>query len=212
MLKNITLLIAFVSIISIQNMHSQAPWVFGLKGGPAWAAVVPVESGDVEEWESGYGFGAFMSLNITQNIGLQLEGMFQQKGGIFSNSTQGTLHSYHLSYMEFPALARFRIPVIPERLYPHGFVGYYVAKNTDTRLDERDDQGRLIDSPDADVPSFDHGMVYGGGIDFELEKTVFALDFRFNESNVEYEDYGSGELLHNRSMAVNFGVGFVLGR
>lgn len=136
---------------------------------------------------SGLALGALLELGPDQGLGLQIEGMYVQKGGqIPSGSTAFSLSptsttKIALDYLEFPVLMKYKIDT--PLLKPHFILGPYLAfkmKNEAT-----------VGLTPSTIPSksSELGMTAGAGIELAFTPlTSFFASLRYHLGFSDVDD------------------------
>ena len=123
--------------------------------------------------------GLFMSYAPISWFSIQPELLYSQKG--VKLEWFGAEAVAKLDYIEIPVLAKLNIPI--GAVKPNIFVGPAFAFNIVARgtVDVGGTtvvSGSLKDAG-ADIEAFDFGLVFGGGVDFEVGSVLVTLDGRY---------------------------------
>jgi hypothetical protein len=155
---------------------------FGLKGGLTLYTLTDSFGGMDETSDSKLGFaaGLFVEKPFTDIFSLQVEGLFVQKGGEYTDEDWGD-EIVTLSYVDVPVLLRANIPLdgnATPYLYGGGFVGYLL----DATAEE--------DGVSIDVGEFandiNYGLSFGAGVSFG----AFNIDVRYDLGLADIYDEG----------------------
>lgn len=132
--------------------------------------------------------GAFLVLPLTDNLSLQPELLYIQKGGHFSQpvSERYSVERYRLSYVQGLILGRRTLP-IRGRLSAHAVAGLSVdlALGGTVRRDARSAEGTFEDHIDLmannHLRRWDVGLVFGAGLGYRVGATSrLSIDLRYN--------------------------------
>ncbi len=182
----------------------------------------------------GFSFGAAAELSLGGRMGLQIEGLFVQKGAKYEefdpylisdgNGNQEMAYlefTEKLNYLEFPVLLKYNLRgkevggyFIAGPSFGFGMSGTgsgsYKGETQDFPFDDFDinfGSGR-----NDQYTSFDFSLAFGGGAFFELYTGKIVADVRFNLglSNISNAD-SSQNSIKNRSIMISFGYLYPLG-
>jgi len=187
--------------------------------------------------ESKLGFigGIYATLQINQQFGIRLEGLYTKKGGKGKNS--GTLDVYDptdtfmgtlsvsgentltLDYFEFPLLAVFSFPISPTATFDL-FAGPALAFNTNAEfgtevtmsfLGESESTTEKTDISD-DVEGTDFGGVLGAGVTFDLQSVVLFGEARWTYGFSKIDKSSDNMDIKNSAFGFMVGVGIPLAK
>jgi opacity protein-like surface antigen len=142
---------------------------FGVKAGVNSSNIKFSDSAD-QETKSLVGAvgGLFLGKQINDNVGVQIEGLFSQKGA--KDATSGSDAKFRLTYIDVPVLLRFDPTTTNETRF-HVFTGPQLSFKTKA---EGTEDGQTFDL-DSEIESTDFGWVLGAGV----ERSRFSLDVRY---------------------------------
>ena len=149
--------------------QSPSAVTFGLKGGVNSATV------DVSD-DSDYGMrwgavgGLFLGGRITDNVGLQVEGLFSQHGA--TDKTPGSDVKIRVTYIDVPVLLRFG-STTTNATHFHVFTGPQAGFKVNAEATSK--AADLTVDLDDDVENLDFGWTAGVGV----ERNRVSLDVRY---------------------------------
>lgn len=169
---------------------------FGVKAGVNAANLKFDDSADVETktlW--GAVGGLFAGMQINDNVGVQIEGLFSQKGA--KEDSPGNTGKMKLTYIDVPILLRVG-PTSTNETHFHVFTGPQLSFNTKA---EQEFDGQTIDVKD-DVESMDFGWVLGAGV----ERGRVNLDARYALGLKNIATDSTDSTVKNRVFSVTVGI------
>ena len=167
--------------------------------------------GDWRDTDSKMGFcgGAFITCNINEMFAVQTEFLFTMKGANlgeivrtdeFGNIIETSSIRDVLNYLEIPVLGK--LSVLPQgRVRPNLFAGPFFALKLSGK--------HKVGSQETDMENLkdtDYGLVFGGGVDFELGQGELTVDARYTLGLAKI--YDSGIDVKNRVISVMLGYSF----
>jgi hypothetical protein len=167
--------------------------------------------GGWRDTDSKMGFcgGAFITCSINEMFAVQTEFLFSMKGAIlgeiarrdeFGNIVETFTISEVLNYLEIPVLGK--LSVLPRsRVKPNLFAGPYYALKLSGK--------HKIGSYETNIEYLkdgDYGLVFGGGVDFELGEGELTVDTRYTLGLSQI--FGSSIDSRNRVISVMLGYSF----
>lgn len=148
-------------------------------------------------------FGVFFSGRIGKYFAIQPEAYYSQKGT--KTTALGETSEIRLSYLEIPVLAKFYI--IPEgEAQPVLFAGPALG----IKLSAKGISGGVSTDISEEIKGTDFGLIFGGGLEYNLGKALLIVDLRYNIglANIyALTDMGAVSM-KNKAFAVMIGVGF----
>lgn len=158
--------------------------------------------------------GLAATFPVTEGFGIQLGGMYSQKGGGL-DMEDGATSSIEFDYVEFTLLGRVGFPLSGERLTAHLVAGPALAWQLSCGLAAMG-EGASANTDCADhgliAKDYDIGLAGGGGIGIgltdRLQVTLGAL-YTYGLSNIDDSD--SSDTLNNRALTFRTGFEFPLG-
>lgn len=154
---------------------AQQSMQFGARAGVSYATTRT--NADIDYGSTaGFVVGAFARMGLSENLFVQPELLFVQKGSsyTFSGFGQEIEGTQKLNYLELPVLVRYQIPT-GASVTPAVFAGPAVAY----KISESINAGEESQDSD-DAKSFDVGVVVGGGVD------IHAFDFGTLTADLRY--------------------------
>lgn len=158
----------------------------------------------------GYQIGLFYGYALTDNIVIQPEVYYVQKGHEYKESGGSAKIDTVLNYIEVPVLFKYKFAT-EGSFIPSFFVGPYAAFKASAKEKykgfEDPEENGSIDIKD-DVKSTDFGLVFGLGADLKVgETTKFIIDLRYSLglTKVAKDSIADSK---NTSLALLIGLGF----
>lgn len=196
----LALLFALPSIASAQAGSSG----FGVKGGFNISSV-KVDFDDVSvtgDGRAGILLGAFYAVDFNPHFGIQVEGLFTQKGtefGVEDDLGFDDDTSFKLNYIEFPVLARVNFPASAAtvRLLAGPAIGFKASQSIKVGNIE-------IDADEVPLKSFDFGLALGGAVEINR----FIVDARYTWGLTDINDSDDAEEPTVKNRAFSFSVGW----
>ncbi len=162
---------------------------------------------------TGIGIGAHGALDVSANFGVTLELLYSQKGAkVTEDDARAT---YQFNYLEFPLLARYRVPAAAGRtVEPHVAGGFVLGFEVGCKL--KGESGAVavtIDCTEAGVEtkSLDLGLMFLGGFDILLGPGALMLDAGYNFGLTNINDVSSEGSVKNRMLYLKAGYKYPLG-
>ena len=190
---------AAIMLPSMAAAQSVYPTTFGLKAGVNSSTLSTDD--DLLDVGSRWGAvaGAFVGKNITDNLGIQLEGLFSQRGA--NDKTSGVDNSLRLTYLDVPLTARFG-STSANNMHFHAFTGPQLGIKLSAKAKD-DFLGTEIDLDD-EVKSWDFGWTVGAGV--EMNRVSLDARYTLGLTNIDNSDTDSS--LKNRTFTVLLGYRF----
>jgi len=159
------LLIGLVLTLGVSSAAAQTSPSFGVKAGVNFANL-DFDADDVNlsfDRRTALVAGGFVLWPVRDTFGLQVEGLFTQKGAKIEDD--GIEGSIKLDFFEVPVLARFSVPSSTRTSF-HLFAGPSFGFRLRARSEaESEGESEDLDISD-DVAGFDLGLVVGAGVEF----------------------------------------------
>ena len=195
MKKMIMLLVIAVLMVGTTSVYGEG---FGVKAGVNMASM-----SDFDNSKSllGFAFGGYYSFSLSENVEIQPEVLFSQKGVKFEE-TIGVFdltESFNLTYLEIPILFKYNFS--GETLKPYVFAGPYIGLKLSAKY-KREVNG--VEAPDEDldgVKGMDFGATFGAGFAYGS----ISLDVRYSLGLAKVAEDGDTK---NSSLSVMVGYGF----
>lgn len=193
------------------DAKAQFGFALGPKGGVAITTFKGTNSDNIESRTSGF-YGIFTNFQVGRVLSIQPEFLLTERGAKFtSNSVRSDVR---ISYFDIPVLAKLRLPLANEVIFPHILLGPDFAFKTDFKASAQDTQsGSTISVNDADVKKSDIGGLLGAGIDIQTRGSglFFTIDGRYGWSFQDLNDNDNMITLRNRGWMFSAGLGFRIG-
>jgi hypothetical protein len=189
--------------LAAQDEHSD----IGFQVGYSRARFSDDQSG-LGESRSGSLFGVFVGSNLAGPLSAQLELFLAKKGGGLSTAVESVpvRVSVQLVYLEFPLLARFKIPV-GGRLHPNVFGGGSLALNIGCDIQAEIpgviEQQACDEAGDIELNTVDAGAVVGAGFEYDWRDSNARLEIR---QTFGLREVAPGDPAKNRAWAILFGI------
>jgi opacity protein-like surface antigen len=160
-------------------------------------------SGEVEPFNRmGLAVGVGINLGLSRFVALQADILFVQKGSNYETDGEDR-GSIHLEYLEFPLLARVRLPV-SQRATPYMLVGPGFSYTI--TAEARGANGGSRDLKE-ETRSIDLGLIVGVGTALQIvQQSELVVEARYEMGLVSIDDSGDGGEVYNR--AFTFLVGY----
>ena len=197
-----------------RQAEGEVTFDLGLKGGVSFANTTEVYDGVKYPTTSALVapvFGAFVSINLNKMFAFQPEAYLLTQGGIWEDDFEGSIYKWEhaVKYIQVPLLAKIRLAqgkTLTPVLFAGPAVDILVSANERFWID-----GVLeYDQSFKDyVKPLHVGAVFGGGVDFKLDKVMLCLEVRYNLGLVNtIKDPDPGQSYKYRTLMVLAGVGF----
>ncbi|MBN2565504.1 MAG: PorT family protein [Candidatus Eisenbacteria bacterium] len=205
-MKLLSTLIVATALIAIAASGACAEgFAIGFKGGVT-ATSVYGDLSDRYEHKLCVAGGVFLSVSLSERVGLQGELLYVRKGANVSDSDGLAVW---LDYVEVPMLVKVSLPV-GESFVPNLFVGPALGFNVRAESGVGDDFENL----ERYVSDTDVSIVVGAGFDHQLGGASLVGDIRyeFGLMNVNDEDAFVGDVASqkNHGIVAMVGIAFSL--
>ena len=205
------LLMTIILFSSCLRAHAQFAFSAGPKGGFAITTFRGDDADDVDTRTSWLG-GVFTNFQLGKVVALQPEFLLTEKGA--EVTSDNTRSKFSINYFEIPVLAKLRLPLANEVIFPHVLLGPYFAFRTDFDATSTDTQsGSSIQINTSDVRKSEVGALVGAGIDIQTQGSgvFFTIDGRYGWSFHDLNDNDDVITLKNAGWTFAAGIGFRLG-
>jgi opacity protein-like surface antigen len=153
--------------------HQSLKTHFGVLGGAAFAKPGGPDANEINGTYTGFAIGGFVGLQLTPGFAIEPEVLYIQKGAKeTSSSNTGTITGkIKVPYVEFPVLAKLRIPAKGGGIVsPHLYAGPALAFKAGCHAKFSQGSTSISDSCDATslnikIKSTDFSLAFGGGVD-----------------------------------------------
>jgi len=196
--------------------------------------------GDVGDFKSGFIGGAFLTLFLSDMIGIQTEAMYIQKGGEGPAKGQiifrpeygqpqfalfdGTVYA-KINYIEVPLLAVFRFDAVDSgNLRIHGLAGPTFALKTDAkgslegqgRIKLQDESYRLVDVDQEDdlrnrVKNFEFGILIGAAVYWDIGNVDLVFESRWERGLTTIDNTTLYRDIETSNVCLMFGFSYPFG-
>ncbi len=186
---------------------------FGLKGGVALANILETWNGEKYPSTSpviGPVVGGFAAFNLNKVLTLQPEVYFLTQGGIWEETNFDLVQKWEhvYKYIHVPVLAK--VHLVPDgKMVPILFAGPSVDFLLSANRKYWED-GVLVEEGDYDSKKTNFSAVFGGGVEFKMEKVTLILDVRYalGLTNILVNDAEENWSLKTRGLMFMAGIGF----
>jgi outer membrane immunogenic protein len=189
---------AAIMLPSVAAAQTAYPTTFGLKAGVNSSTLNSDD--DLLDVGSLWGAvaGAFVGKNMSENLSLQLEGLFSQRGA--KDNTFGDDAKIRLTYLDVPVTARFG-STTANNMHFHAFTGPQLGIKLSSKY--TDDNDTDVDLDDS-LKSWDFGWTFGAGV----EMNRVSLDARYTLGLTNIDESDTDSSLKNRTFTVLLGYRF----
>lgn len=190
---------AAIILPSVAAAQTVYPTTFGVKAGVNSSTLSTDD--DAVDVSSRWGAvaGLFAGRNISENVGIQLEGLFSQRGA--KDNTSGSDTTLRLTYLDVPLTARFG-STSTNNVHFHAFTGPQLGIKLSAKA--KDDLLGVEIDLDDDVKSWDFGWTIGAGV----EMNRLSLDARYTMGLTDIDDSDTDASTKNRTFTVLLGYRF----
>ena len=201
------------SFLVFANIDTKAQFGFaaGPKGGVAITTLKGANSENIDSRTTGF-YGIFTNFQLGKVFSLQPEFLLTEKGA--SVTASNVRSDISINYFEVPILAKLRLPLANEVIFPHVLLGPNFAFNTDFDVTSTNTQtGSSVDVNKGDVRKSDIGALLGAGVDIQTPGNgiFFTIDGRYGWSFQDLNDDDGMVSLKNKGWMFSAGVGFRFG-
>lgn len=185
--------------------------VYGFKLGVNSASISNVDLDPEFEVSRKMGliFGAFYTLSLNDQIAIQPEFYYSQKGIKVSGTLEGTKISGKdsLNYLDIPVLMKMRIPA-QGKLTPSIFAAPCVSILLDAKeMAEWNGESQEQDIKE-DLNSLDFGMSLGATLEFETRHGILIIDLRYTLGLTKILKFPDDPNSKNSSLTLMTGFAF----
>jgi hypothetical protein len=198
-------------LLAHTDTHAQFGFSVGPKGGLAVTSLRGDDAGDIEARTTWF-YGIFTNFQLGKVFALQPELLLTERGAdVTSNNVRSNIS---INYFEVPVLAKLRLPLANEVIFPHILFGPNFAFRTDVDFTSTDTQsGGAISVSTDDIRKSDIGGLVGAGVDIQTQGSgiFFTLDGRYGWSFQDLNDNDNMIALRHSGWMFAVGVGFRIG-
>ncbi len=201
-------LIVLISInfLNFSILFSQESYSIGLKTGLNIATVKSdSEPLNKMEWRYGFSIGAFVTIPLTEKIGIQPELFYSQKG-YHSDEDYDEVTSemrLDLNYIELPILLTLKISDAVHVFFGPAY-SLYLNGETETQI-VRDGQVIFHEKENIEskyVENSDFSVVFGGSLTYD----ILILDLRYTFGFTNVSNFDQPLDFQNRVIQILFGI------
>jgi len=209
----------FVASLAVPQASAQNIKL-GVKGGVNFADVGGDDVSDTKN-KTGFIAGGFAEFMIGNMFAVQPEVLYSQKGfKIDDPDVDGKLK---LDYFEVPVLLKINVPIEGSKVHPSFYAGPAVSIKSSCKLQGEEsgvsfdidcDSPLIVDFIGEELPikSTDFGIVFGGGISFDVGGAEVGVDVRYNLGLTKVVDTDPQIDAKNRVISIMGTVGFPVTR
>jgi hypothetical protein len=196
------------------HFYSNAQFAFSL-GPKAGVAITSFHANNATVSARANGFwGLFTNFQLGRGFAIQPEFLMTRRGADVTSNNSTT--RFKLNYFEVPILAKFRLPLANETVFPHLLVGPNFGFKTKFNVSGTDTgNGTTVMANTSDIKKNDVGGLVGAGIDFQTRTSgiMFTIDGRygFGFSNAYSNNNTTAVTLRNIGWMFSAGLGFRIG-
>ncbi len=188
-MRKVLHLIALLTLVPALA-HAQ----FGIKGGVTFNTIDISEGTTNFDNSTGFVGGVSYGFRLSDNLGLQPELLYIEKGGESGNA------DVSLSYLEIPVLVRFMAAT--GRVQPFLLGGGYAAFKIQDECSVKQ-AGECL----GDLDSADFGLALGAGLRFG-GVTGITVELRWDRGLADINDTGTDASARNRAVMLMAGLSF----
>jgi Outer membrane protein beta-barrel domain len=204
-----SLFIVLAVVLAIPSLSAaQVPATeFGVKAGFN-ISNIKLDADDADltsDGRAGFLFGLWIARDFNPRAGIQVEGLFSQKGaefatedGVFEDNQDA---SFKLTYVEFPVLARVNFPAggATARVLVGPTFAFHVNETIKSG-------GVELDGDDVPLKTFEMGFALGGAVDIRR----FVIDARYTWGLTDINDSDDSDdfTVKNNTFSLSFGWRF----
>jgi hypothetical protein len=185
---------------------------WGVKGGLSMASEKWSDDTSASKSLTKPVFGVFFAFNLNKSFAIQPEIYYLTQGGIYTYEPEGIIYKYvdTFNYLQIPVLAKLRL-MPDKKLTPIVFAGPAVGVLLSAHYKYSVDG---VEEWDKNVKTWykstSFGLVFGGGVEYKLDKLMLVLDVRYDLglANIDKSDVPNPDTLKTRTLMFMVGVGF----
>lgn len=205
-MKQLALPLVAALLLAAQPAYAQA-LSFGVRGGLNYATA-DVKGEDFPHsvgYRTGFHVGILGNVDIAKNFALQTNLLYSQKG--FTEGDGDV--ALKVDYIEIPVMAVIKFPA---KISPHIYVGVVLGLESGCKASVGDIKDVKCDEADPDSPrtkGADSGLMFGGGVTFEMGSGGILLDAIYNYGLTDISEPGGG-IDDLKTRAFYLSAGYVL--
>lgn len=210
------LLFAALALCGATPLHA-ADFYAGVKGGLGLAGSWGADAGDSASMtgtlRAGFCGGAMGAVLFTENIGVQAEVLYAQKGKTGSGGIAGTSvqEDWKSDYVEVPVMCRLSYPLKTSRVLGYAGPSFsYLLSSSYTKSTQSDVSGNSTAVTDTkeSTSAFDIGLALGGGMEFDIRTGEIIFDLRFTPGFITTDGRTTGRQLDIKNYLITFLIGY----
>jgi len=155
--------------------------------------------------------GVFVAFNISDMLAIQPEFLYTQKGGKYEGSLAGEVFTSEikLDYLEIPILLKASLLPNAAVIQPNLYFGPAFALKLNATAETDQGEGEIYtEVPEGgNVKSNDFGLVFGGGLDFNLNGPEIGIEARYTLGLTDWTDYQPVDM-KNGTFSILASIGF----
>jgi len=195
MRKILGLVCAGLFVAGLSSFARAQDLSFGVKAGLNMANLTDESAGESYKMKTGVALGGFAVYGINDNLSIQPELLYTQKGMEWEDPTASA--KVKLDYIEIPVLVKYSIES-DGSASPFIFAGPAISFLVSAKIDSTDFKEYM--------KSTDIGLVLGGGVEFE---SGISIDLRYDMGMTKVWDV-EGEDYKDKNIVISLMVGYKL--
>lgn len=210
--KHVCILALVLAVVTTGMSHASETPSVGLKLGVSSANISNVEvDGLWDDPSSTFGltFGGFVSMSIGNNLYLQPEILFTQKGAEWKGSyfydfaVEDIKLVFRLNYLEIPVLVKYVFS--GGSLRPYIYAGPYAGFKLSSKYRIEVAEESVEEDVDAELKGVDFGLAAGAGLALEMGSGELSVELRYTLGLSAIE---KGTESKNKVLSLMLGYGF----
>ena len=210
--KTVKGLVVIAFVVLAHRSYGQFGFSLGPKGGLAVTTFRGADADNIKSRTNWFG-GVFLNFQLGKVFALQPEFLLTERGAdVTSNNMRS---NFSINYFEVPVLAKIRLPLAGEVIFPHVLIGPNFAFKTNFDLSSTDTgSGAAVDVSTSNVKKSDIGALVGAGVDIQTRGSgvFFTIDGRYGFGFSDINDNDNMIALRNAGWMFAAGVGFRIGK
>jgi hypothetical protein len=213
--------VLITAILSVTAAGWAAGLGIGLKGGLNIANLTGSDllqgnniADETKNSRLGVIIGVFVAFNISDMLAIQPEFLYTQKGGKYEGTlAQGAGEAFtseiKLDYLEIPILLKASLLPNAAVIQPNLYFGPAFALKLKAEAETSQGEGEIYaEVPEGgNVKSNDYGLVFGGGLDFNLKGPEIGIEARYTLGLTDWTSYQPVDM-KNGTFSILASIGF----